>query len=802
MHATAGSPGSVRRPSEGSPPCHGYPPVINLASLIAVPCVIVFIGYVHGLELLAHVLLVGLLLARTWLTRGTLEFQSTDYVVFAIAGSSLVRFAAQAAQTGTRQTAALFGGILLYLVVRTARHRLLLSQWTLFSVGGLGAIIATYSLFGSHAWIARAQASGFQDVSALKAAVVSVLAGPINDWATVLLLLLILQAATIRPVARGFLMQNLLVGTMMVPTAAALCLTFSRGAYLAAVAFAIGIAVLVPVLPGLKCVPKVRLVLAIGGTLLAGAVAASTISGGAVVRTAGLQVTEQQRRSTVGRVQVWNSALQMVSDHWLAGSGPGTFVMRYVPKAGLEEGRSFVGRPLNTALALFAEQGVIGLALQALLVLACLVPAVSGSFHSSRTTAFRTAVLAVGCAAFWTREMTFSSLLESTEVMCLYWLVLALFASTAATPRRATLRAGRLSRIALTVVVAIAAAAFYAEHERKRGEQTAMLAAHSVRDGDTHAAMPLLEKAMAVDPSPHYLSLQALARALDAMPVFDPQRPIQVVQSGDGCLRLEQALHDLDRALAANPDDDLFWHNRAWIRLSLGEAPPHAAPDLQRAIRIDGGAAAYHVSLGLLYESCGRTEDAGGQYALALAAEPDVCDSEFARDLRARPGGIWDAAVSKAIRALHDRDPQGQDVSNRARLARLYLELGQTERARTALLAVTAAMPQFPRAWTNLGRLHLESNDFAAADTYFRKAAFLDPGDPSVYSLLSDLARKTGDDEEAESLAARARMLAEHVVSSHAGRVTRVYKTRAVVQDDVLPTGLQKYCRPSPPRVK
>jgi len=773
---------------------------LDLIAFLTVPCVLIALPFVPGLSWASHIALVTMLLGRIGLGARTRKVLRADYVVLMITISSLLRFLLGKKDVGTEQNTALLTGILLYWVLRTQRHRLALTRWTFFWVGTLGAALAAYSVIGSYAWIVRVQEAGFADVTALKGSLVSVLRRPINEWATVLLFVLILQTAAILPVASRFLRRNLLAIGAMLPTSAALFLTFSRGAYMALAVFAAGTVLFV--LVTLKNSPRYRLILAIVVVIVAGGVGANAISGGAVLRTAGLHATEQQRRSGSGRAKVWSSSMRLALDHWLVGTGPGTFAMQYVPKAGLNEGRPFVGRPLNTGLTLLVEQGVIGVALQALLSLAILVPAIRGSSQASRSQAFRVNILAVGFCAFWVRETTFSSLLENPEVMCLYWLLLGLLAEAAASPQETLDRtARRTSRIVLTIVVAVAALGFWVDERWRRADQTATFSVRNIQDGDRIAALSLVEKAIAESPSPHYLGLRALVRALDSMPTFDPRQPIQVVQLPDRRCHLQDALQDLDQALANNPGDDSFWHNRAWIRLALGRTPDDVLPDIQRAIQIGGGTAAYHVGLGLLYERGGRVEEASMQYALALAAEPEVCDSDFARDLQRRSNTIWNVVVAEAVGTLRARDPRDLDVVNRARLARLYLEQGQTERSRLALSAITATIPQYPRAWINMGRVYLIANDFKSAEACLRKATFLDSTDPVAYLLLSGIARRSGDESEADSLDERAQMTAKRLMSPHARRVSRVYKTRAVLGDDILPPGLETYCSPSAKKI-
>jgi tetratricopeptide (TPR) repeat protein len=281
------------------------------------------------------------------------------------------------------------------------------------------------------------------------------------------------------------------------------------------------------------------------------------------------------------------------------------------------------------------------------------------------------------------------------------------------------------------------------------------------------------------------------------MPAWDPQHPIQTPLDPEQTKHLQDALRDYDRALAYNPSDDLFWHNRAWIRLELGNAPDDVMHDIRRAVAIDGGSACYRVGFGRLLEQQGRTGEAGDQYAAALAAAPDSCNSEFARNLKSRSTLLWEMALSKAIGILRVRDPNDRDVSTRARLARLYLEQGQTVRAGTMLDTITKAMPQFPRAWANQGRIYLDSGGLPQAELCLKKAAFLDGSDPTVPTLLARIAEANGDQETAEYLQERALKIAGQQASPHARRLNRMYKTNAVVRDDVLPPGLLAYCTPN-----
>ncbi len=768
----------------------------DLCALIAIPCALVILGWFPDFAWVAHALLVITVLMRTWLAADLPEPQKADYVVLTIGAVELARFLFGQGGFGTQRFASAFAGILLYASLRMVRHRRITVRWTLFSLGVLGALLAAYSLLWSSEWIARVFAAGFSDVTALKGTAASVLHGLVNEWATVLILLLVLQVAAIRPMTERLLARNALVLGVMLPVAAALCLTFSRGTYAAALLFVVAVAVLVMCDHRFAPSARMRLISALLLLMAVSAVTTDRFSGGAVGRTAAVGATEQQRRSTAGRLQVWSSALELAAPHWLLGSGPGTFAMRYVPKAGLGEGRSYVGRPLNTALELLVEEGALGAALQGLLALVVVVSAWGEFCRAPGARSYRIGVLAAGCGAFWVREMTFSSLLENRLVMALYWVLLGLLALISAPPCATNRKPRTRAKIALTTLAAAAVLIFGAEERSNAADRAAVVAARALQDDDLDSAQSSADKAVSIRATPANRGLRALISARAAMPAWDPRHPVRIVTDPAARRRLQAALRDLDLALVGNPDDDLFWHNRAWIQLQLGGSPNDVMPDLRRAVAIDGGSACYRVGLGLLLEQQGRTDEATAHYAAALAAAPDSCDSEFARDLKSRAASLWATALSRAIAMLQVRDPRDQDVSTRARLARLYMEQGQTARARTMLETVTQAMPQLPRAWANLGRIYLDSADREHAKLYFKKAAFLDGSDPIVSAQLAWIAKSDGDQETADSLHNRALMIAEQHTSPHARRFS-VYRTAAIVRDDILPPGLLAYCGPS-----
>jgi tetratricopeptide (TPR) repeat protein/O-antigen ligase len=771
----------------------------DMLAILAVGATLAALGYFPDLLPVAHCLLMCALLAGAWPSTNSRRFAVADYVAIALAFSYLIRLLVGGGALAIPRAGGLYTGAAMYGLARNAQHSRIFRSWVVAFAAFGTAVLAVLWIPRSYEWIQAVRAAGFADASALKVQLGSVFGWPLNEWATVTLLGIVFQLVGLCHLRRFSWTQNSPWIAALIATSSALLLTLSRGAYVALLVLAAGLA---PAICCCRLPAKLRLrvgVVCVLAIALA-AIGSDVVSGGAVRKTAGIRATEQQRRSTAGRFSVWSGAVESASGYRVFGTGLGTFAMHYVPYAGLGEGRSFVGRALNTLLTVWTEEGLVGLFLHVALLLAAVLPALSSAVRIRQGGPASTVLLA-GVLALWARELTFSSIAENPLVMALYWLLIALLVGTTAPGPRA---AGTIYRACLPALAfvsfAIAAGTVFWMTERQReAEVVAASAVQRISEKDPDQGILLSARADAIGPNIYYRSLSALSRALVAMPWFDPKRPFQIAPSSAGRQYLQEALRDYDQAIAANPSDDLFWHNRAWVRLSLGWDVGRVIPGLQRAVAIDGATAVYRVSLGLAYEQKGSMDQAVDQYAWALAGDPELVHSGFAGDLKSRAADKWERALALAADRLRRRDPRNSDTGVRARLGRIEIERGEYRRAEDILSSVTEAMPQFPRAWVNLARIRIQEGALRKAAECLSKATFLNDRDPLVWDLRSELARK-GIGDDAEALEDRAAVLSEQPVSAHAQRVSRVYKTRAVVRDDVLPAGLLVYCSTSFPQ--
>jgi tetratricopeptide (TPR) repeat protein/O-antigen ligase len=678
----------------------------------------------------------------------------------------------------------LFQGVLVYLLVRTLRHRDLCRRWTEGIITIWVGVLSVQAIFLTRNWISAGAQQGFSDPGALKAVYSSVLGGPINEWASVLIAALPFQFALLRP-RIGLSMRNVIGMAGILTAGTALFLTFSRGAYLALAIFCVVLGCLVLHLgSGIAKVTALTVGLVLGAGLIA-----NGLSGGAVLRCFSMAGTESQRRSAGGRVQVWKGAIRLAAGVWATGIGPGNFAMYYVPIAGLGQYRPFTGRPLNSAISIAVETGVIGLACWSFLA------ATVGSASLKRIrsgTASRSSVgLFAGLLALVARELTFSSVLQDTLTSVLFWLGVAIAVN--ALPKTPAFPRVLHARVAFVLILVLTALSILLSHRSTQGEILIARAVDSFQWDAADRALQQVEAALRLEPeNPYYLGLSALAAGhLAISPGTNASAPTaaKVISATN----LQRSIRAYQQALAQNPWDDSFWHNLGWLHL-LNNDPGLAESHFQRATEIDGGTPAYWISLGLLHERLGENQ-AALDYALAIAVSPDVLKSSFSRDLKARNSVLWGAAVEEGLEHLRRRDGNRKSPEILARIGRIYLKLGCNGTAREALNGAVAALPQLSRPWAGLAEIELREGRPENAEQLLKKALFLDRGDPLNWASLAEVQRAYGNPEAAENLIARALAQDVHPWSPHAQRVQRIYLTRPVFSDDLLPPGLLAYSR-------
>ncbi|CAN5913673.1 hypothetical protein BH23PLA1_BH23PLA1_04840 [soil metagenome] len=248
-------------------------------------------------------------------------------------------------------------------------------------------------------------------------------------------------------------------------------------------------------------------------------------------------------------------------------------------------------------------------------------------------------------------------------------------------------------------------------------------------------------------------ALEAYRRAAQLAPGWSaPQLAIvRLLQESDPA----EASRELNRALAANPDDPALlialaersWRtelekpeaNRSWNRteslLDRAEAvAPHTA-------RVALARADYLSATGRLDQA---VDFLGDQIAAELDQSVEIWGA-YAAGL-ARQGRLDEALV--ALQDASQPEAAGDHVSLRILRARLRTQQGQGRAARAELVAELDRLPetQRPQVWQALAELQLAQGDLKAAREALGRSVALAPDDPGPRLLLLDLALAEGDE--------------------------------------------------------
>ncbi len=212
--------------------------------------------------------------------------------------------------------------------------------------------------------------------------------------------------------------------------------------------------------------------------------------------------------------------------------------------------------------------------------------------------------------------------------------------------------------------------------------------------------------------------------------------------------RIEEALEYYKRAETLTPDDDILQYNLGTVLLNL-RRPDEAEGHFRKAVRLNPD-----------------YPDAWGNLGLTLlfANRPDEALSCMDRALQMRPGAAWlhtgraktlaalgriDEARGEFRKALElDTDEEERDKINFA-VGFMEFEAGNLAASEDIFRDYLSRIPDSPRAYEILGTICSMRQDWKGAETHFRRATELTPGDPDLFFNLGRTLMEQGRREEA-----------------------------------------------------
>lgn len=111
---------------------------------------------------------------------------------------------------------------------------------------------------------------------------------------------------------------------------------------------------------------------------------------------------------------------------------------------------------------------------------------------------------------------------------------------------------------------------------------------------------------------------------------------------------------------------------------------------------------------------------------------------------------------SAAVQALEKAQALAAEPDQLHRLHFRWAELGEEDRARKCLVALTRRFPERAEYWSDLGVVLFRRGDAAGAEAAFRRALDVQPGMPAATLSLATLAARRGAGDEARRLCAQA----------------------------------------------
>jgi predicted O-linked N-acetylglucosamine transferase (SPINDLY family) len=188
--------------------------------------------------------------------------------------------------------------------------------------------------------------------------------------------------------------------------------------------------------------------------------------------------------------------------------------------------------------------------------------------------------------------------------------------------------------------------------------------------------------------------------------------------------RLEAALDLVQGVLARAPDNIDGLHLLGLVEARRGRLA-EAERAIARAVAVNPGFAAAHLSRARVLEELGRPEEAIASYDRVLALRPDHANAAFGRANLLRGLNLLPEALAGFDRTVALKPGHAEAWNNRGAVLKA---LGRLDEAIASYGRAAAARPDFAEAHGNLGLAHADANrhDLAAAE--FERMLAVDPG--------------------------------------------------------------------------
>ena len=310
----------------------------------------------------------------------------------------------------------------------------------------------------------------------------------------------------------------------------------------------------------------------------------------------------------------------------------------------------------------------------------------------------------------------------------------------------------------------------------------------------------LIDRYETTVPSSNRYDLFASAYQMAAAAAKDVPSASRLVGTGQNLIMrqdvVDRTIKSMVHVVETTPDEDGAWHDLAWLYGISGELSTAITAE-QKAISICGNDYTYYVGLGGLLERSGRVEEAKSAYGYALRLYPRLLRSSFWHGLQARRPDLATSAIETAFNSLDQLQAKPTDLSEREIRARLDFETGRIAEAKEILRPINVALPNLSGMWELQGEIDESEHRIEEAVLDYKRASFLDPGDPLPDERLGVLDLRRGDADSAKAELLRAWSVVNRLKSPAAMRRLVQYGRIVSLRNGELPQALARETQPS-----
>ena len=601
----------------------------------------------------------------------------------------------------------------------------------------IGALFALYwsilTIAGALQMSAGLESSGFSDLAMFRNEYTPMYGS--NEWVVFLLLLLPFAVAMLVSAKR--IAFRIIGGITLALIAVSVALGFSRGGYAGLILFSTFLIV------GLLVFRFARLkhiAITLGAILVI--VASATIGHWDSIKTT-LMVNEtvSQSRSSESRFRMWEVAQEVWADYPMFGVGDDNFAFEYNARHEMGFDEAPFGRVTSLLTKLAAEKGALGLLVPAVLAFLFFLYGLQ-LINDRNLRAGPDGVFVLACMALipalLVRELTMSTILHREFIYQLLIIEFGLFALIAG--RAAVDRPWNVTRILLLVVplLTLSGTIGYYHFKEKKLYQNNRQLKKAIEGDNGREQVGLIETMVEIEPD--HPMLHALLASAKTMCPGDANVNWSNLLVCDG--NPEDALSSIAEAVNIESRDETLQFAKGWYLAGLAQYDD-AIPLLEEAIRMDRTQFVYSLALGVILEKRdGHATRAARYYGEAIALDPDLCVSEFFRELVQRDTLASREAVRYAMDLLDIDDP-GPVIT--ARLGALNYFIGAHQAAKTMLEDALDDLPGMNRPYFYLGAMQMEAGDTVKGLELWDKSIYLDSEDLLVYESYNTVATRLAE---------------------------------------------------------